>query len=188
MITAMNTPGIAEHSAYFPRFSRISIDSRQDPQRTGQVTELRRKHGAHQGSRSGNRRKVVAEKHIAVRGNVVAPVGQRYRRSSVDRIKPHWRMKLWKNIRHLTDGLRELGLDIGATESAIIPVKIGDIAKTLEAGKLLLRAGIFANPIMYPAVAKKDARIRLNVMATHTTEQLDKVLEAFSDVKRRLNS
>ncbi|WP_262248530.1 aminotransferase class I/II-fold pyridoxal phosphate-dependent enzyme [Parapedobacter soli] len=97
-------------------------------------------------------------------------------------------MKLWKNIRHLTDGLRELGLDIGATESAIIPVKIGDIAKTLEAGKLLLRAGIFANPIMYPAVAKKDARIRLNVMATHTTEQLDKVLEAFSDVKRRLNS
>ncbi len=100
--------------------------------------------------------------------------------------EPQWRTKLWENIDHLTYGLLGLGLDIGTTGSAIVPVKIGDIAKTLEAGKQLLRAGVYANPIMYPAVAKKDARIRLNVMATHTQAQLDRVLEAFASVKHRV--
>ena len=84
-------------------------------------------------------------------------------------------------------GVVGMGLDIGTTASAIIPVKIGDIPRTLEAGKLLLDAGVYANPIMYPAVSKKNARVRLNIMATHTKEHLDKVLNAFSDVDRKLS-
>lgn len=100
--------------------------------------------------------------------------------------EPFWKDKLWENIAYLKKGLLSLGLDIGQTESAIIPVKIGDIPRTLEAGRLLLKAGIYANPIMYPAVARKDSRIRLNIMATHSFDQLDQVLTAFEDVNRKL--
>lgn len=100
--------------------------------------------------------------------------------------EPHWRDRLWENITYLKNGLLSLGFDIGTTASAVIPVKVGDIARTLEAGKLLLRAGIYTNPIMYPAVSKKNARIRMNVMATHTFQHLDKVLNAFSDIDAKL--
>lgn len=96
--------------------------------------------------------------------------------------EPWLRQRLWENINYLKKGLQSLGLNIGDTASAIVPVKIGDIVKTLEAGRLLLRAGVYTNPIMYPAVAKKDARIRLNITASHTKNQLDKVLNAFEDL------
>ncbi|GAA4910096.1 aminotransferase class I/II-fold pyridoxal phosphate-dependent enzyme [Mucilaginibacter defluvii] len=98
--------------------------------------------------------------------------------------EPQWRERLWQNINYLKEGLISLGLDIGTTASAVIPVKVGEIRRTLEAGRLLLRSGVYTNPIMYPAVSKKDARIRLNVMATHTQEHLDKVLQAFADADR----
>lgn len=71
--------------------------------------------------------------------------------------EPHWQRQLWENITYYRKGLIDLGLDIGTTESAIIPVKIGDLPKTLEAGKLLLECGIYTNPIMYPAVPLKDS-------------------------------
>jgi glycine C-acetyltransferase len=100
--------------------------------------------------------------------------------------EPEWRTKLWDNINYLKNGLIERGFDVGTTASAVIPVKVGDIPKTLEAGRLLLKAGIYTNPIMYPAVSKKNARIRMNVMATHTKEHLDKVLNAFTDIEQKL--
>lgn len=101
--------------------------------------------------------------------------------------EPEWRVKLWDNIVYLKTGLIDLGYDIGNTASAVIPVKVGPINKTLEAGKLLLEAGVYTNPIMYPAVSKKDARIRMNVMATHTKAHLDRVLNAFDDVGAALS-
>jgi glycine C-acetyltransferase len=101
--------------------------------------------------------------------------------------EPIWRTKLWDNINYLKKGLTDLGMDIGTTASAVIPVKIGNIPKTLETGRLLLKAGVYTNPIMFPAVSKKNARIRMNVMATHTREHLDKVLNAFSDVDKKLH-
>jgi glycine C-acetyltransferase len=101
--------------------------------------------------------------------------------------EPQWRHKLWENITYLKDGLTGLGLDVGTTASAVIPVKVGDIPKTLEAGRLLLKAGVYTNPIMYPAVSKKNARIRMNVMATHTKAHLDKVLNAFTEIDTQLH-
>lgn len=101
--------------------------------------------------------------------------------------EPECRIQLWKNIDYLKKGLVDLGFDIGTTASAVVPVKVGDIGKTLEAGRLLLKLGIYTNPIMYPAVAKKNSRIRLNIMATHTYKQLDKVLDAFREVDKILN-
>lgn len=100
--------------------------------------------------------------------------------------EPEWKERLWENIEYLKNGLINLGFDVGTTASAVIPVKVGDIMKTLEAGRLLLKLGVYTNPIMYPAVSKKNARIRMNVMATHTKEHLDKVLNAFSEVDKQL--
>jgi glycine C-acetyltransferase len=51
---------------------------------------------------------------------------------------------------------------------------------------MLLKAGIYTNPILYPAVAKKNARIRMSLMATHTREHLDKALNAFEDIDKVL--
>lgn len=100
--------------------------------------------------------------------------------------EPHWQKKLWENINYFKEGLLNLGLDIGTTESAIIPVKIGDVQKNCEAGKLLLENGIYTNPIMYPAVSLKDSRIRMSVMATHTKEHIDKSLNIFDYVNKKL--
>lgn len=101
--------------------------------------------------------------------------------------EPFWRFKLWENINYLKRGLISLGFDVGNTSSAVIPVKVGEISKTLEAGRLLLKAGVYGNPIMYPAVSKKNSRIRLNVMASHTFKQLDQVLNAFEAVNTKLD-
>ena len=101
--------------------------------------------------------------------------------------EPHWMQLLTENITYFKKGLLDIGLDIGPTNSAIIPVKIGDPAKNGLVGQKLLDRGIYANPIMYPAVSKKDARIRMSLMATHTREHLDKVLNAFEDINHELH-
>ncbi|MBW4888948.1 aminotransferase class I/II-fold pyridoxal phosphate-dependent enzyme [Mucilaginibacter sp. HMF5004] len=101
--------------------------------------------------------------------------------------EPEWQAKLWENIIYIKTGLIGLGFDVGNTASAVIPVKVGEIAKTLEAGRLLLKEGIYTNPIMFPAVSVKDSRIRLNIMASHTKSQLDKVLNAFAVIDQKLN-
>lgn len=100
--------------------------------------------------------------------------------------EPQWKEQLWENINYYKKGLKEIGLNIGTTESAIIPVKIGDPYKNSEVGRILLQNGIYTNPIMYPAVSMKDSRIRMSIMATHTKEQLDKALNVFDYINKKL--
>lgn len=101
--------------------------------------------------------------------------------------EPQWRAKLWENINYFKKGLDDLGLDTGTTSSAVIPVKIGDPHITGDVGKMLLDRGIYTNPIIYPAVARKDARIRMSMTATHEREHLDKTLNAFEDINKKLH-
>lgn len=101
--------------------------------------------------------------------------------------EPHWRAKLWENISYFKKGLDDLGLNTGTTCSAVIPVKIGDPHITGDVGKMLLDHGIYTNPIIYPAVARKDARIRMSMTATHEREHLDKTLNAFEDIDKKLH-
>jgi len=93
--------------------------------------------------------------------------------------EPQWMEKLHFNMNYLKDGLVNLGLRTTNTQSAIIPVLVGNSNKNAEICHMLLKSGIYANQINYPAVSRKDARIRMSVMATHTKEQLDKVLNAW---------
>ncbi|TJZ62019.1 aminotransferase class I/II-fold pyridoxal phosphate-dependent enzyme [Sphingobacterium olei] len=101
--------------------------------------------------------------------------------------EPQWRDQLWANIRYFKNGLTSLGFNIGNTESAIIPVKIGAPEQTCKVGSELLKMGVYTNPIMYPAVSMKDCRIRMSVLATHTKEQLDKTLNSFDMLKQKFN-
>jgi glycine C-acetyltransferase len=99
--------------------------------------------------------------------------------------EPIWMDRLWDNVDYLKTGLLSLGLDIGTTASAIIPVKVGEIGLNARICGMLLEAGVYANQINYPAVSRKDARVRMSVMATHTHRQLDRVLNAWEDVVRK---
>lgn len=101
--------------------------------------------------------------------------------------EPGRKDQLWENISRFKNGLDSLGFDTGSTQSAIIPVKIGDASVTAQMASMLMDSGIYTNPIIYPAVSKKNARIRTSLMATHTPEQLDRALNAFEDAGKKLN-
>jgi len=83
-------------------------------------------------------------------------------------------------------GFRRLGFDVGNSETPIIPVIIGDDTRTFIAWKTLYEAGIYTNPVISPAVPPELALLRTSYMATHTDEQLDRVLATFAEVGRAL--
>lgn len=83
-------------------------------------------------------------------------------------------------------GFKELGFDIGNSETPVIPILIGSDEKTFLTWKLLFEAGVFVNPIISPAVSPGRQLLRTSYMATHTDEQLDKVLEIFSRIGKQV--
>ncbi len=100
--------------------------------------------------------------------------------------EPQRRAALWANTRRLQEGLRGLGYDIGPTETPIVPVLVGSIADTFLFWRKLFDAGVFTNPVVPPAVAPTQCRLRASLMATHTAEQIDAALEAFATIGREL--
>jgi 8-amino-7-oxononanoate synthase len=79
-----------------------------------------------------------------------------------------------------------LGFDIGNSTTPVIPIIIGDDALTLMTWKLLFEAGVFVNPVLTPAVPTGRQLLRTSYMATHTDEQLDRVLEIFEQVGKQV--
>jgi len=100
--------------------------------------------------------------------------------------EPQWREKLWENVKFFQDGLRAIGFDTGTSETPVIPLIIRDPEKTMRFNRIILERGIYASPIVYPAVAPAESRIRLGVMATHTRDDLEKSLEIFESAAREL--
>ncbi len=87
--------------------------------------------------------------------------------------EPEIRERLWENTRYIKKQLVESGFDIGQSESPIIPVMVRDDEKTKVIARKLLENGIYIIPATYPAVKLKDSRLRLNITAQHTIEDLD---------------
>ena len=100
--------------------------------------------------------------------------------------EPERRRRLWENASYLRGGLNSLGFDTAGSETPIIPVASGNMEKTFIFWRALYDAGIFTNPVLPPAVPENACRLRTSVMATHTREQLDRVLDAFQCVGRQL--
>ena len=79
--------------------------------------------------------------------------------------------------------LRGMGYNIGDSETPIIPIVIGDMMKALEAWRVFFDAGIYTNVALPPSVPPEFSCLRTSYMATHTDEQVDRVLEVFRKVK-----
>ena len=95
--------------------------------------------------------------------------------------------RLLKNGDRMRTEFRGMGYNIGPSETPIIPIVIGDQFNTLRAWKVLFEAGIYTNVVLPPAVPPEFSLLRTSYMATHTDEQLDRVLETFKKVKSQLH-
>jgi 8-amino-7-oxononanoate synthase len=100
--------------------------------------------------------------------------------------QPELRARLWRNTHKMMKGFKELGFDTGTSETPVIPIIIKDTLKTYLMAKLLFDHGVFVNPVVSPAVPPGRELLRTSYMATHTEEQLDKVLEAFQKSGKQL--
>jgi len=94
--------------------------------------------------------------------------------------------KLWDNRNYFKKELENLGFNTGKSQTPIVPVIVGDTKKTRELAKSLFDEGVFVVPIVYPMVPRGTERIRNQVNAGHTREDLDKALAAYEKHGKRL--
>jgi glycine C-acetyltransferase len=100
--------------------------------------------------------------------------------------EPTWMEALWDNTRFFKAGLTSLGFNTGRSESPITPVIVGDATAAMAMSDKLFQAGVFAQGIGFPTVARGQARLRTIVTATHTREDLQFALDMFGKVGKEL--
>lgn len=100
--------------------------------------------------------------------------------------EPELRVRLWENTRKMLREYKTLGFDTGMSETPVIPIIIGDRLRVYEMCKLLSENGVFVNPVVSPAVPPGRELLRTSYMATHSEEQLDRVLSAFEKVGKQM--
>lgn len=93
------------------------------------------------------------------------------------RSEPERNAALWDNTNYALKCYRDLGFEIGNTQSPIIPLFIRDAEKTFMVTRMIFNEGIFITPVIPPAVPSQDTLIRFAIMATHTHEQIDLAVE-----------
>jgi len=86
---------------------------------------------------------------------------------------------------YMRDGFRNLGFDVWDSETPIIPVVIGDMEQCFRFWRDLLAEGVFVNAVIPPAVPKGQSLMRTSYMATHSDEELDRILETFHKVGKK---
>ena len=94
------------------------------------------------------------------------------------------REKLWQNTEYLKSKLLENGFDIGHSQSAVVPVMIYSEPILFEMYEKLRQRGVYVNIVTYPAVRRKECRLRLCTMKDLTFKQIDKAIEIISDLGR----
>lgn len=101
--------------------------------------------------------------------------------------EPERQEQLWKVTNYALEGFKNMGCEIGHTETPIIPLFIRDNNLTFLITHELFNEGIFVNPVVSPAVAPTDTLIRFSLMATHTIEQVDVALDKIHKVFKSHN-
>jgi glycine C-acetyltransferase len=99
---------------------------------------------------------------------------------------PELGRRLKDNATYFRDQLRGLGFKPLAGETPIIPVMLGETAKAIQMSELLLAAGVFVTGFGHPVVPHGHARVRCQVSAAHTRDELDFALGAFKKVGAKL--
>lgn len=112
------------------------------------------------------------------------------KRLDMIRTMPELREKLWQNVHALQNGLKERGFDLGTTQSCVTPVYLkGSIPEAMALVKdLRENYGIFCSIVVYPVIPKGLILLRLIPTATHTLEDVNETLEAFSSIRSRLEN
>jgi len=105
--------------------------------------------------------------------------------AALDLVKkePERRLALSNNCARLSAGLEALGYSIGNSRSQIIPLMVGDADECMQLSEQLFRRGIFAQGIRPPTVPPGTSRLRITLMATHGSEQIDATLKSFRELK-----
>lgn len=94
---------------------------------------------------------------------------------------------LWDNVKFMRDGLKSIGFYTYNSQTPIIPIFIGDDIKAMEVTNFLKNNGVFATPVITPAVPKGEALLRTSYMASHKKSDLEYVLEVFKKAKKALD-
>lgn len=95
-----------------------------------------------------------------------------------------YRDQLWENTEYYREGLKELGMTIKEGEHPIVPIMIGDAARSQKIAGELLVQGVYVVGFFYPVVPRGEARIRTQVSAAHSRKNLDYALEQWGEMKR----
>ena len=96
------------------------------------------------------------------------------------------RDRLERNVRHFRQRMTESGFAIIEGEHAIVPIMLGDAALASRFADAMLEKGVYVIGFSYPVVPQGEARIRVQVSALHTLEDLDLAVEKFNEVKAEL--
>ncbi len=94
--------------------------------------------------------------------------------------------KLERNVKQFRDGIEKLGFKTRGAGAAIVPVMLGDAKLSQVMADKLLEEGIYVIGFFFPVVPKGEARIRVQLSAAHSAEQIDKALAAFAKVGKEL--
>ena len=100
--------------------------------------------------------------------------------------EPEHIQNLWDNTKYFKQGLISAGFHTGGSETPITPVMVGEAKAAYELSSALFNEGVLAPGIGFPTVAKGKARVRTIVASTHTKAELDRALEVFTKVGKRL--
>jgi glycine C-acetyltransferase len=94
--------------------------------------------------------------------------------------------KLWENGRYFKAAMKQIGFDIGKSETPITPIMLGEADVAGNMSKKLFERNVFATKIGFPTVPKGKARIRVMISAAHTREDLDYGIEQFRVVGKEM--
>ena len=98
--------------------------------------------------------------------------------------EPELRTRLWDNVAYFRTQLNDYGVDVSESTSQIVPVMVRNDRKILHIAHRLQEAGLYLQPIIYPAVTKHRSRFRVSISASHTTAQLDEAVSILVRVLR----
>ena len=96
------------------------------------------------------------------------------------------RNRLWENAQYFRMRMEASGFVMGGADHAIIPIMLGDAKLAAEFAERSLQKGVYVIGFSFPVVPKGQARIRTQMSAGHTREQLDRAIEVFTEVAREM--
>lgn len=96
------------------------------------------------------------------------------------------RNRLWSNARLFREKMSAAGFTLAGADHAIIPVMLGDAKLAQEFANELLKEGIYVTGFFFPVVPKGQARIRTQMSADHTPEQIERAVAAFIRIGKQL--